>query len=190
MSSFAASLVNADAPWFCHGIDCPAYTVIAEKDGYEIRNYNASKWVATTVTGTNWNIATESGFQLLFDYISGQNSASEKVPMTAPVAVQVLPGKEPSNYTVHFFVPYAYQANTPTPTNPNVFLTSLPELTAYVYQYGGFQTDDSISKYAADLEGYLKRDKVNYVPGVYLTGSYDPPYRIIDRHNEIWFLGA
>ena len=189
-AAFATSVVDADAPAFCHGLDCPAYTVVAEKTGYEVRLYNASKWVATTVLSNKWDIAGDAGFELLFDYISGQNSASEKVPMTAPVAIQVLPGSEPSNFTVHFFVPYAYQANTPTPTNPKVFLTDLPKLTAYVYQYGGIATDDSTAKYAAEMESYLKRDKVNYVPGVYLTGTYDPPYRIIGRHNEIWFLAA
>ena len=188
-TSFIASGVNADAPWFCHGLDCPAYTVVAEKQGYEVRLYNASKWVATVATSDKYDEAADLGFQLLFDYISGQNSANEKVPMTAPVAITVL-GQQPTNFTVHFMIPYAYQANTPTPTNPNVFLTDLPELTAYVYQYGGFPTDLSVAKDSALLESYLKRDKVAYVPGVYLTGTYDPPYRIIERHNEIWFLGA
>ena len=187
-ASFVASVVDADAPWFCHGLDCPAYTVVAEKTGYEVRLYNASKWVGTVAISDTWTNGTSSGFRLLFDYISGQNSANEKVPMAVPVAVKVLPGKEPSNFTTLFFVPFAYQENTPKPTNPLLFLTELPELTAYVYQYAGYQTNDNIAQYAALLEKYLQRDGMSYVPGVYFTGSYDTPYRILDRHNEIWFL--
>lgn len=185
---FVPSLVTADAPWFCHDLDCPAYTVLKEMEGYEVRLYNSSKWVGTVTVADSWSNGTSKGFPLLFDYISGQNEAQEKVPMTVPVTVKVLPGQQPSNYTVQFFVPYAYQDNTPKPSNPAVFLSELPTLTAYVFQYGGFQTNSNIAEYAALLENYLKRDNVEYVPGVYFTGSYDTPYRIVDRHNEVWLL--
>ena len=47
--SQAASIAQ-DEPVFCHDLDCPKYTLVAKKTGYEIRNYAPSKWVSGTFT--------------------------------------------------------------------------------------------------------------------------------------------
>lgn len=188
--------VEGGAPSFCHGLDCPVYTVLAQKEGYEVRLYNASKWVGTTVEDLSWDNAGKIGFQLVAEYISGANSAKAKIPMALPVAVKISPGQGPacdSSFTVLFFIPFSYQANPPTPTNPNVTIVALPSLTAYVIEYSGDPTDDTVVQNADQLANDLQRDKANFVSDFFFTGTYDSPYfryPDADRHNEVWLLAA
>ena len=72
-----------DAPWFCHGIDCPNFTN-SSVDSLEVRNYDSNLWTSTVVEGVDFDEATTTGFQRLFDYISGANDAGKAVDMTAP----------------------------------------------------------------------------------------------------------
>jgi len=50
-------LKKLEEPWFCHDLNCPNYTVSARRDGYEVRDYDASKWVGTNVISTSWQNA-------------------------------------------------------------------------------------------------------------------------------------
>lgn len=36
--------VPVGAPWFCHNLDCPEYTVVEATDDYEVRDYKAGGW--------------------------------------------------------------------------------------------------------------------------------------------------
>ena len=57
----------------------PKYTVVSERDRYEVRRYK-NRTVAEVTFQTD-----NSGFRLLFDYISGANLGSKKLEMTVPV---------------------------------------------------------------------------------------------------------
>ena len=62
----------------------PTYEIVFVTDGYEVRRYQDR--LAAQVSGSS---ATNSAFRKLFKYISGANTASEKVAMTVPVAQSV-----------------------------------------------------------------------------------------------------
>lgn len=54
--------------------------------------------------------------------------------MTAPVTVRVEPGAGPnceSTFTVSFYIGEKYRQNPPKPSNPEVYLDKLPEMTVY-----------------------------------------------------------
>ena len=96
-----------------------------------------------------YNKAAQDGFDLLFKYISEANSANEKIPMASPVATKIVPGPGSTgekNFTVLFFTPFAYQANTPTPTDPRLALVSLPAITVYVASFGGYESDAELQE--------------------------------------------
>lgn len=74
--------------------------------------------------------ASSPMFWKLFNYISGQNDKQVKIPMTAPVSVLIEPGSGPnceSTFTMAFYVPEAFQEDTPQPTEADVSLESRPE---------------------------------------------------------------
>ena len=58
-----------------------------------------------------------------------------KIAMTSPVVLEITHGPGPdceSNFTMHFLIPFAIQANPPMPTETGVFFRNVPETTVYV----------------------------------------------------------
>lgn len=191
--SFFCFAFSTPAPWFCHGIDCPPYTVVTTTPSYEVRAYPRSYWVSTTVSNISWKSASKIAFRQLFDYISGSNVQHVKVPMTAPVTAIVVPGQGPncvSNFTFSFFLPLSYQdkpfAQLPQPSGQGVFLREQPALRAGVRAYGGFSGDDDVVTNVAALATDLTKARISFVNGTYFTAGYDSPWTIVNRHNEVW----
>ena len=74
--------------------------------------------------------ASSPMFWKLFNYISGQNAKQIKIPMTAPVSILIEPGAGPnceSTFTMAFYVPAAFQEDTPEPTEEGVSIEERPE---------------------------------------------------------------
>ena len=133
------------------------------------------------------------GFLRLFDYIQGANVKKMKIPMTAPVAVQIQPGQGPfckNNFTINFFVPFEDQANPAAPTDENVYISSFPAFTAYVKVYGGFSNFTDVQKYSEELSEELVKDGLGHTfrEDLFFTAGYDSPFKLLNRHNEIWFI--
>lgn len=58
-----------------------------------------------------------------------------KIPMTAPVLREVIHGPGPaceSTFMTHFMIPFSLQSNTPTPTDPRVYLREVPAMKVFV----------------------------------------------------------
>ncbi len=67
------------------------------------------------------------------------NISALNIDMTAPVITKVEPGTClnpaqpcPDLETMCFYLPKDHQDNTPVPNNPQVTVTTLPEMTVYV----------------------------------------------------------
>ena len=112
--------------------------------------------------------------------------------MASPVATKINPevglNNKQANFTVLFFIPFAYQDNTPIPTNPTLDIVILPAVTVYVSSFGGYETNEKLNEYALELKTALNKNGEKYAKDPYFTAGYDPPYRIIGCHNEVWFL--
>jgi|TARA_B110000977_G_scaffold178967_2_gene237130 hypothetical protein len=184
-------------PRFCHGLDCPPFTVEKSGDSYDVRVYPGGlKWTSTVVTGSSFDDAVSTGFMRLFRYIGGENERSEKIAMTAPVRVQVAPGDGPfcdSNFTVSFFVPFEdkdtgkKQKDVPAPTNKHVFQSvDQRDTQVFVKAFGGYSDEKILQREATALAEALQKDDIEISQKTYVYAGYDSPFRPIDRHNEVW----
>lgn len=176
-------------PWYCHGIDCPEFELVNTTNEYEERHYKEAKWASTEVKSLFYTTAVTTGFKRLFDYISGSNEDAVKINMTAPVRVHVSAGEGPfckSSFKVSFFVPFDHQDEPPTPTNADVFIENIPAATYYVTSFGGFVLEPLLVSKANAFFEKLKADDLDVEVGPFFSAGYDPPFRLTNRHNEIW----
>ncbi|XP_048733058.2 polypeptide N-acetylgalactosaminyltransferase 1-like [Ostrea edulis] len=157
--------------------------------GYELRRYEASQWVATRNIITNYDSRENSQmFFKLFHYISGNNTASMKIPMTAPVVTTYTPGIGMNNQQtvteMHFMIPHNMQPYPPSPTDSTVYVTMLPTQDVYVKSFGGFTNHMTNLVKVTELKNEINNISMYYDDHFY-TAGYDGPYSV-NRHNEVW----
>eukprot|EP00890_Picochlorum_soloecismus_P006538 jgi/Picsp_1/709/NSC_00703-R1_heme-binding protein 2-like len=187
------SSISWNKPWFCHNSECPEYEVLESRLHYEKRKYKKGLWVSTRVESHLYPVATSIGFRRLFGYITGDNEDGIEINMTSPVRVTTMPSSGPfckQNFTVSFFVPTEFhEAGAPIPTDPNVYIDPSDEMTVYVGSAGGFKVDDfSISRMLDALVQDLDQEGVRYQSEPITFAGYDPPFRLRNRHNEVWLF--
>ncbi|MBN3320328.1 HEBP2 protein, partial [Atractosteus spatula] len=144
----------------------------------------------TTDVEGNYKSAVNKGFMRLFYYIGGNNEAGIKIPMTAPVAVVVHPSTidgNLKNISVSFFVPA--KSIPPKPKDLTIHELNLTGSTVYVRSFGGFALESDWTDNAQALEADLKAAGISYDPVSYVAAGYDSPFRLFNRHNEVWFHG-
>ena len=133
----------------------PKYQILKSNNNYEIREYNDR--LAVEVTYSN----EDSGFRYLFNYISGENTTSEKVSMTVPVTqsvkidmtAPVTQSKKDGKLVMQFYLPSKFTINTaPKPTNRKVSLVVLEGDIYAVIKYSGRATDKNFQKHYKELK--------------------------------------
>jgi hypothetical protein len=183
------------APSFCNGINCPKFQTLKTCSGFEIRKYPREQWVGSNWYGPGYTAFDKSGgegFQKGFSYISGANVGNKKIDMTCPVLTKVEAGAGPNcntSLTVAFFIPFKYQGTAPAPTNPNTFLFEQEELTVAVASFGGYTNDfkTEVAPKLKELGTSLMAANITFSQKDFWVADYDSPFRIFDRHNEVWF---
>jgi hypothetical protein len=131
------------------------YKVLKKIEDIEIRQY------PEVIFAVVENNSGDSGFSLLFQYISGENKTRRKIAMTAPVITSekitmtapVITGK---NYMA-FAIPSSYDKETvPIPTNPAVKIEIQKEKTMAVLQFSGRTNETKVQKNIQKLMTTLK----------------------------------
>lgn len=156
------------------------YDVIESDGNFEIRYYPSATMASVAVDGTYSN-SSGTGFRILAGYIFGSNSDDLKIPMTAPVHMEM----DSSGYLMSFVMPSGYNLeNLPLPENGQIRLhESQPAHMASV-RFGGYANDEKIASYKDKLRKYLDSRGIIYSePFIFL--GYNPPYQTIDRRNEV-----
>ncbi|KAK3579352.1 hypothetical protein CHS0354_029645 [Potamilus streckersoni] len=179
-------------PPFCHKLKCPYYDLLESTEDYELRRYNYSLWVTTNVAGIDFKQATYEAFMRLFKYIQGNNEKGIKIEMTVPVTTKLIPGPGPAcenNFTMSFFVDLD-MGFPPRPNDTRVLITRTPpNYTVYVRSFSGFTpSEERWTTQAEALYRALSKKGHSFETEYYFTAGYDSPFRIFNRHNEIWFL--
>ncbi len=175
----------------------PAFTVLENRNGYEIRQYSAYIVAEVEVTGT-YDEALREGFRQIADYIFGNNTTKTSIAMTAPVlekqsekiamTVPVLT-TDPSiatTRTVAFVLPSSYSLESlPVPNNNAVKLRAVPAYKAAVRRFTGYATQKRIEAQKASLMSQLATDTVSILEVPQLA-QYNPPLSFpYTRRNEI-----
>lgn len=185
--------------WFLYswlpicGIEKPAYSVVNEADGYEIREYAPYIIAETTIRGaTNRDSAARKGFPIVAGYIFGDNTAKDKIAMTAPVNTEADDSEKiamtaPVNteaedtegtYKVSFVMPSKYTLETlPTPNDGRVELREVPARKIAVKRFGWSSSEATFKKQEAELLAALARDDVETVGAVNIA-RYNTPWTI------------
>lgn len=147
------------------------FDVVEEDDRFQIRDYAPQIVAEVTVEG-DFSKAGNRAFRPLFNYISGDNTAQQKIAMTTPVsqerarradeqdrvdsgekiAMTTPVGQRPSGngWAVSFMMPAEYSMDTiPRPDNPTVSLRQIPAHRMASVQFSGRWSE---GKYQSELE--------------------------------------
>ena len=172
------------------------YTVIRQTKNFELREYPSQIVAETEVDGTLED-AGNKAFRRLFNYISGENKAQEKISMTSPVTQEAASEKiamtspvaqqsTADGWMVSFMMPASYTMDTiPIPDDPNVKVRQIPPRRMACVKYSGTWSEKRYRKYLLELEGWIA-DKGFQTLGKPIWARYNPPFTPwFMRRNEI-----
>lgn len=165
-------------------VETPSYEVIGQMDGVEIRLY--PRLILATVMGDGGG----TPFRRLFQYISGNNSGSSKISMTAPVLtperIEMTAPVISEGYSMSFVVPSKYTMETvPTPNDESIRIQEVPERKLAVIRFRGWAREKSVEKEKARLISVLKRNGIETVGEPFLMRYNSPWTPGFMRRNEI-----
>ncbi|MEO8221675.1 MAG: heme-binding protein [Specibacter sp.] len=184
--------------------DQQPYKIVRSYDDFEVRRY-CEHLLAEVLVQATFEDAGNRAFRYLFAYISGENQASQKVAMTAPVVQDAAPEKismtapvlqqavevrggdgGTPQFRVAFVLPEGFTIeNAPRPTNPKVHLRTVPESLAAVIRFNGRWSDVRYEQHLQALRIALREAGLASV-GTPRFARFDPPFKPWwMRHNEI-----
>lgn len=197
LPTIVAVVLLAAALWgpIVSNVEHPKYALIERSGDIEIRDYAPMIVAETEVTGERRE-AISKGFRLIANYIFGNNTAAQKIPMTAPVTQQ---GSEKiamtapvtqqgvgKSWRVRFGMPSKYTMETlPKPNNPAVELKEIPGKRFAAIRFSGMGGQDSLERHTKELDEYLSAKNLTPLsPPTY--AFYNPPWTLpFLRRNEV-----
>ena len=166
----------------------PSYSIVKSNENYEIRKYKDRLAVEVEFK------SEDSGFQYLFNYISGENTTSEKVSMTVPVTqsakidmtAPVTQSNKDGKMLMQFFLPSKFTIDTaPTPTNKRVKLVIIEGGYYAIKRYSGRTSDANYKKHLEKLKENLTSDNIETLDDG-IKAIFDGPFTLpIMRRNEV-----
>jgi hypothetical protein len=155
------------------------YEVLETQGKIEIRRYDEFLLAATKSEN---DITKSSGFNNVFQYISGDNQEKKKISMTTPVVSY----EEEDNLVTGFYVPSKYnKQSVPKPTSKNVYIEEVKSGLFAVIKFKGSWTEKNLSRYDDTLRSYLHTTDYEIISQRFLL-RYQPPFIPgIFRRNEI-----
>ena len=173
----------------------PKYQVVESSGNIEIRDY-APQIVAEAEVAGNRRDAIRKGFRIIADYIFGNNTSAQKVPMTAPVTQQgsekiamtapVTQQGDGNIWRVRFVMPSSYTIETlPKPNNPAVKLKEIGAKRYAVIRFSGMAGEDSLKRRTEELNAYISAKNLTPLSAP-TYAFYNPPWTLpFLRRNEV-----
>ena len=181
----------------------PRFSIIEKSEPFELRSY-APQLIAEVKVEGDLDTASSQGFRLIAAFIFGQNQVSEKISMTAPVAIETAQStkiamtvpvgieaskdsaKGVSQWVFSFVMPSEYtMATLPKPLNPLVSIRELPAQRRAAITFSGFYNEAKVLEKTNALEAWIKSKQWQSI-GNPQFARYNPPWSIpFIRRNEI-----
>ncbi|GAB4814267.1 hypothetical protein N2152v2_001313 [Parachlorella kessleri] len=189
-SLFASTdLEDWEKPDFCGNSECPPYKLEKRTDNYEIRTYEGGKWVTTEVKDNKYELAYTKATARLIKYFKGGNDNKTSLELTTPTLAHLKLDKEGDgterDYTFAYWIPPQAQKDTPQPADADIKIVDFKEIKVYVRTFSGFATESTILDNAHSLFDTLKDDDQDFDTDAVAVAVYDPPQKLIRRHNEV-----
>ena len=173
----------------------PKYQVVESSGNIEIRDY-APQIVAEAEVAGDRRDAIRKGFRIIADYIFGNNTSAQKVPMTAPVTQQgsekiamtapVTQQGDGNIWRVRFVMPSSYTIETlPKPNNPAVKLKEIGAKRYAVIRFSGMAGEDSLKRRTEELNAFISAKNLTPLSAP-TYAFYNPPWTLpFLRRNEV-----
>lgn len=158
-------------------VDTLGYRVVKKLDKVEIRSY--PRMLIAKVDGYG-----DGGFDLLFRFITGENSRKAKVAMTAPVLSENIPMTAPvlsGGGSLAFVMPESYTIETtPMPVDGRVKIVEIPTRNLAVLRFSGRWSKGVFDGRSKEMLGELQRAGIR-IKGEVFSMRYNAPF-------TPWFL--
>jgi len=179
---------------YYNDLECPEFELLSKSENIEIREYKTSRWVSTNMKNGNQDDLTKTGFMRLYNYITGKNDQKLKINMSAPVLFKInaaLPFSQKDEfYTMSFFLGLKFQneenSPAPLPFEKGVYLNTLESKKYAVICYSGYSNQRKQEENLRILGSYLIKNQIKFINSHYFFAGYDAPFKLINRHNEVW----
>ena len=143
------------------------YEITGKAGEIEFRKY------PSVVLATVDSDGNDSGFNLLFAFITGSNNTQHKISMTSPVI------------TSRKMPPGQSRDDIPDPLDNRVRITTLPAREVAVIRFKGYARQDEVESAEERLMDGLSKASVETVGGPFLM-RYNPPWTPgFLRRNEV-----
>jgi hypothetical protein len=179
------------------------YELVQRYAHFELRRYPAHV-VAEIQVNATFDRAGNAAFRHLFNYISGSNTARQKLAMTAPVIRELgpsqklamtapvlqsgpLPGSEgPADFVVAFVLPAGLTAETaPVPADSQVKIRTIPGALTAALPFSGSGSETAFERHNNGLQAALVVAGLT-AEGLPRFARFDPPFKPwFLRHNEV-----
>ena len=168
-----------------------AHKVVKEDGNIQIRDYESTV-IAKVDVKSSREEAGGKAFMTLFNYIQGENVATQEIPMTAPVSQvesQKIPMTAPVSqeqqaegvWSIAFHMPNDMALKTtPKPKNENVTITEIPARRMAAIRFSGRGTDSNVYEHEKELRAYLDKNEIAYID--------EPVYAFYNSPMVPWFL--
>ncbi len=181
--------------------ESPEYEVLKHEGPFELRRYGGYLTANVRVAAGDSGQAMNAGFSPLADYIFGNNRASDRISMTAPVTAgraccqriamtaPVTAQHSEDEYIVSFTMPSEYTAETlPQPNNAAVTIEPVGAHLAAVVRFGGHFSGTKAAEAQAELESWIGEQGLR-AAGEPVAAQYDAPWKPgFARRNEIMIV--
>ena len=183
-------------PTFAMAIEEPKYAIAKKDDNIQVRLYEPIVVAETIVDTSDFDAASNEGFQRLAGYIFGGNKVRQKIAMTSPVTTEqsqkiamtapVQTERQGSAMRVRFTMPSSFTLETlPVPEDSRVTLRQIPARKFVAIRFSGRWTENNFKEHTEKLMTWIQKEGLK-VTGAPIVARYNPPFvPSFFRRNEV-----